>query len=122
MSLVFALAVGTLFGAGAYLLLRPNLFRVVVGVILISNSANVALIGSGAGRGEAPIEPTGGPTSDPLVQAMTLTAIVIGFAVAALLVVLVLRVYRAYETVDLDELSRAEVERDRSHEPEPLEP
>ena len=48
------------------------------------------------------------PIADPLVQAMTLTALVIGFAVTALLLALVFGVYRVRRSVDLDELSREE--------------
>jgi multicomponent Na+:H+ antiporter subunit C len=50
--------------------------------------------------------------SDPLSQAMALTAIVIGLAVTALLLVLVLRVVVAYRMQDLAELAEDEVERD----------
>lgn len=111
MTLIFALAVGVLFGAGAYLLLQPDLIRVVVGVVLISHAANVALLSAGRGRGAAPIAPFEGTVSDPLVQAMTVTAIVIGFATAALLFSIVYRVYRSHDTVDLDDLARAEAGR-----------
>lgn len=112
MSVVFAAAVGILFGTGAYLLLKADLFRVVVGVILIANAANLALLSSGRSRGSAPIEPVEGVASDPLVQAMTITAIVIGFATATLLFSIVYAVYRSRETIDLDELSSGEVDRE----------
>ena len=108
MNLVFAVAIGVLFGAGVLLLLKPDLFRVVVGLVLVSNAANLTLMASGLAVGQAPIQPTEGPepVSDPLVQAMTLTALVIGFAVTAVLLALSYGVYRARHSVDLDELSR----------------
>jgi multicomponent Na+:H+ antiporter subunit C len=108
MNLVFALAIGVLFGTGVYLLLKPDLFRVVVGLVLVSNAANLTLMGSSLTDGQAPILPADGdePVADPLVQAMTLTALVIGFAVTALLLGLAFSVYRARRSVDLDELSR----------------
>ncbi|HWI08483.1 MAG TPA: sodium:proton antiporter [Solirubrobacteraceae bacterium] len=108
MNLVFAVAIGVLFGSGVFLLLKPDLFRVVAGVVLVSNAANLTLMGSGLTRGEAPIlpAPADGRVADPLVQAMTLTALVIGFAVTALLLALCFGVYRARHSVDLDELSR----------------
>lgn len=114
MILVLALAVGVLFGAGAYLLLKPDLFRVIVGVVLVSHAANLALMGSGISRGRPPIYPlpTGEAISDPVVQALTLTAIVIGFAVTTLLLGLVVRVYRAHFSADLDEIARAEAQRE----------
>ena len=119
MRLVFAIAAASLFGTGAYLLLKPDLFRIVVGIVLIANAANLALVASGLGRGRAPIHPfEGNRVSDPLVQAMAITAIVIGFAVTALLLSLAYRVYVSTKTVDLDELSHAEARRERELERE----
>ena len=113
MRLVFALAASVLFGSGAYLLLHRDLVRVVLGVVLISQSAVLTLIASGLTRGDAPIYPlTEGRVSDPLSQAMALTAIVIGLAVTALLLVLVLRVVIAYRTDELDEVDEEETERE----------
>lgn len=108
MSLLFAMAIGVLFGSGAYLVLKSDLFRTVAGIVLISNAANLALMASGLQRGDAPIRPLGERTADPLVQAMTLTALVIGFSVTALLLAVALRVYQTHRSVDLDDLSRHE--------------
>ena len=110
MNLFLALVVAVLFGTGATLLLKPDLFRVVVGVVLIANAASLTLIASGLQRGQAPIQPfiEGEPVSDPLTQAMTLTALIIGFAVTALLLAMVHRVYTTHRSVDLDDLSRSE--------------
>ncbi len=110
MNLLFAAIIGILFGTGVFLLLKPDLLRVVVGLVLVSNAANLTVMASGVTRGEAPIQPTGAgaEVADPLVQAMTLTALVIGFAVTALLLALTYGVYRARHSVDLDELSRLE--------------
>jgi multicomponent Na+:H+ antiporter subunit C len=109
-TLLFSMTIAVLFGAGAWLLLKPDLFRVIGGLALVSNAAVLTLIASGLQRGQAPIGKVSGdePPSDPLVQAMALTAIVIGFAVTALLLALVLRVYRTHRSVDLDDLSRME--------------
>lgn len=113
MTLVFALAAATLFGIGAYLVLSRTLVRVVLGVVVISQSATLTVIAAGLTRGDAPIYPlSDGPVSDPLSQAMALTAIVIGMAVTALLLVLVLRVARAHRIPTLDELAEEEAERD----------
>jgi multicomponent Na+:H+ antiporter subunit C len=114
MNVVLSVAVGALFGSGAYLILKPDLFRVVVGMVLISNAAILALMSSGLTRGQAPITPVekGEKVADPLVQAMTLTAVVIGLAVTALLLGLAYRVYATHRTVDLDELARSEVRED----------
>lgn len=112
MNLLFAAVIGVLFGTGVFLLLKPDLFRVVVGLVLVSNAANLTLMGSGLSRGQAPIQPAEGsePVADPLVQAMTLTALVIGFAVTAVLLALSYGVYRSRRSVDLDELSQQEAE------------
>ena len=123
MNLLFALAVATLFGAGAYLLLSRDLVRVVLGVVVISQAAVLTLIASAIVRGDAPVYPlSDGPVSDPLSQAMALTAIVIGMAVTALLLVLVLRVTLAFRSRALDELAEEETERDdrleRRHAPD----
>ena len=113
MKLVFAMSAAALFGTGAYLLLNRDLVRVVLGVVLISQASVLTLIASGLSRGDAPIYPLPDDTlSDPLAQAMALTAIVIGLAVAALLLVLVLRVVRAYRTNELDEVAETEAEQE----------
>ncbi len=113
MTLAFALAAASVFGIGAYLLLDRDLVRVVLGVMVISQSAVLTLIASGVTRGSAPIYPLDDPpVSDPLSQAMALTAIVIGLAVVALLLVLVLRVVVSYRTQELTEVAEEEAERD----------
>jgi multicomponent Na+:H+ antiporter subunit C len=110
MNLFLALVVAILFGTGATQLLKHDLFRVVVGLMLISNAASLTVIASGLRRGQTPIYPlvSGEPVSDPLTQAMTLTALIIGFATTALLLAMVYRVYRTHRSVDLDDLSRSE--------------
>jgi multicomponent Na+:H+ antiporter subunit C len=119
MKLAFALAAGVLFGSGAYLLLNRDLVRLVFGVVLVSQAATLTLIASGLTRGEAPIHPLPeGEVSDPLSQAMALTAIVIGLAVIALLLVLVLRVTRAYRSEQLTDVGAEEAELDAQLERE----
>jgi multicomponent Na+:H+ antiporter subunit C len=111
-SLLLASVIGVLFGSGVYLMLKGDLFRVVAGLVLVSNAANLTLMASGLTRGQAPIAPlaAGEEVADPLVQAMTLTALVIGFAVTAVLLALSLGVYRSGRSVDLDDLSQQETE------------
>jgi len=112
-NLVFALAAAVIFGTGAYLLLNRDLVRLVLGIVLISQAAVLTLIASGLSRGAAPIYPLSKRTlSDPLSQAMALTAIVIGLAVTALLLVLVLRVVQEYESREIDEVAEEEADRD----------
>jgi multicomponent Na+:H+ antiporter subunit C len=109
MSLVFALAAAALFGIGAYLALQRDLVRVVLGVMIISQAAVLTLIAAGLTRGQAPIDPDPREAiTDPLSEAMALTAIVIGLAVTALLLTLVLRVVDLYRRRDLSEVADEE--------------
>jgi multicomponent Na+:H+ antiporter subunit C len=109
MTLVYALAAGALFGIGAYLVMRRDLLRVVLGVVVISQAATLTLMASALGFGAAPIYPLpGGTISDPLSQAMALTSVVIGLATTALLLVLVLRVVDVFRSQGLDEVAEEE--------------
>jgi multicomponent Na+:H+ antiporter subunit C len=105
-----ALVVAVVFASGTFLLLQRDLTRVVVGIILVSNSAVLFIISAGLTRGVAPILPLEGEgAADPLVQAMALTALIIGFGVAALLLAMVYRLYTTHGTVDLEEIAAAEM-------------
>ncbi|MGH7279018.1 MAG: sodium:proton antiporter [Candidatus Rokuibacteriota bacterium] len=110
MTLALALTCGMLFGAGAFLLLKRDLIRDVAGMILVSNSVNLFVMAAGISRGAAPIYPleSARSVSDPLVQALTLTALVISFGVSALLLSLVYGIYASHGTIDQDELRDAE--------------
>ena len=124
MILSAALAVSVVFASGTFLLLQRDLVRVVVGIVLISNSAVLFIISAGLTSGGAPIHPLegAGSVSDPLVQAMALTALVIGFGVAALLLAMVYRLYTAHRTVDTEEIADAEMREaealERAEDPE----
>ena len=119
MNLVFALAAATLFGAGAYLILQRDLVRLVLGVVVISQAAVLTLLAASLERGAPAVYPLpDGTVSDPLSQAMALTAIVIGMAVTALLLVLVLRVALAFRSEQLEEVADEEAARDAELERE----
>jgi multicomponent Na+:H+ antiporter subunit C len=106
-----AIVISVVFASGTFLLLQRDLARSVVGIVLVSNSATLFIISAGLTRGVAPIHPLpeGESVSDPLVQAMALTALIIGFAVAALLLAMVYRLYTSHHTVDLEEIAEAEL-------------
>ena len=112
MILAFALAAAVLFGSGAYLLLKRDLVRVVAGVVLISQAGLVTIIGASLTRGRAAIGVAAGAesVSDPLPQALALTALVIGLATVALLLALVHRVAVVFRTAERDELAAGEAE------------
>jgi multicomponent Na+:H+ antiporter subunit C len=119
MILAFALAVAVLFGSGAYLLLHRDLLRVVGGIALISQAAAVTLIAASLTRGQAPIAPDPSrPVSDPVPQALVLTALVIGLATLALLLALVHRVVVVFRTTRREALTAEETERARALAPE----
>ncbi len=124
MILYSALVFAAVFASGTFLLLQRDLTRVVVGIILVSNSAVLFIISAGLTRGVAPIHPPegAGPVSDPLVQAMALTALVIGFGVAALLLAMVYRLYVTHHTVDAEEIADYEMRQaealERADDPE----
>ncbi|MCB1260388.1 MAG: NADH-quinone oxidoreductase subunit K [Acidimicrobiales bacterium] len=88
-----AVAAAVLFATGTYLLLQRQLSRIILGLALLGHGSVVALLVAGGRTGDPPLvdgEPTG-TYSDPLVQAMALTAIVITFAVIVFLLALASR-------------------------------
>lgn len=128
MTFAISLAISVIFGAGAYLLLQRNLIRVVLGIILISNAANLFIVAAGVSRGQPPIYPftEGAAVSDPLVQAMVLTAIVISSSVATLLLTLSYRLYTSHQSIDVEDISAAETRAaealERDEDPEQVHP
>jgi multicomponent Na+:H+ antiporter subunit C len=110
MIILVSLVVGVMFAVAAYLMLKRDLIRVISGVILLGNAANLFIMSAGLRRGEAPVLPADGDMADSLVQAMTLTAIVISFGVAALMLSVVYRVYDSHHSMDLTRISSAETE------------
>ena len=83
--------IAVLFAVGSYLLMERSLTRVALGVGVIGNGVNVLIIASGSESGEAPIIGREGVLTDPLPQALVLTAIVIGFALLTFLMTLAWR-------------------------------
>ena len=94
--LVIAGAIGVLAGSGVWLLLRPRTFQVAIGIAMLSYAVNLFIFAMGRLHiGAAPIIEPGkvadaAAFADPLPQALVLTAIVIGFATTALLLVVLL--------------------------------
>ncbi len=95
--LLLASAIGVLTAAGVWLLLRARSFDVVLGLTLLSYAVNLFIFAMGRVRIDAaPIiragaAPTLANYADPLPQALVLTAIVIGFAMTALILAIALR-------------------------------
>lgn len=119
MILVLALGVGVLFGAGVTLMLSRDLLRMAAGAVLLSNGVNLLLVASGRSPLTVRLNGTAaGVSADPLVQALTLTAIVITFGIAAVLLGLVIRVCDTHGTIDLDAIAEAEREEEERYERE----
>jgi multicomponent K+:H+ antiporter subunit C len=91
MEALFAATLGLLTASGVYLLLRARTFAVVLGLTLLSYAVNLFLFSMGRLTGDVAVLGQGGNPADPLPQALVLTAIVIGFAMTAFVVVLALR-------------------------------
>ena len=96
MEIIVSLGIGVLTASGVWLVLRPRTFQVIVGLSLLSYAVNLFIFSMGRLRvGMAPvlgIDGTGSPAdfADPVPQALVLTAIVIGFATTALLLVVLI--------------------------------
>ena len=128
MILAISVTIAVVFASGAFLVLQRDLLRVVIGIVLVSNSSVLFIMAAGLTRGEAPIYPLGEGTSvsDPLVQAMALTALVIGSSTAALLLAIVYRLYVSHRSIDIRDVSEAEMREsealERVNEPEGEDP
>lgn len=102
-----AYIIGGLYAAAIYMMLRRSIVKLVIGLMILSNAANLLIFASaGLTRGAPPLVPEGldapiGVIADPLPQALVLTAIVISFGVLAFAVVLI---KQAYEVVGVDDL------------------
>lgn len=94
MEWLLAVFVGVLTGTGVYLMLRARTFDLVLGLTLLSYAVNLFIFAMGRiALGRPPIVVPGAPAdlaryADPLPQALVLTAIVISFAMTALLLVI----------------------------------
>lgn len=91
MELVLSLGIGVLAGSGIWLVLRPRTFQVIMGLSLIAYAVNLFIFGMGRiSLGAPPVIDGATHVTDPLPQALVLTAIVIGFATTALFLVVLL--------------------------------
>lgn len=107
MNTFFALATGIMFGLGVFQLLRRDMIKSAMGYYILFTAINLLLLAVGAFNGRvAPYvndaNQTGGQPSDPLVQALLLTAIVISFGTYALLLGFVAVSSRRFKTIDSD--------------------
>ena len=101
MLLETACLVGFLFACGTFLILRRSFVQILFGFVILGNAANLFLLIVMGRPGVAPFYGAADPSemSDPLPQALTLTAIVITFAVSAFLLALI---YRSWQLGQAD--------------------
>lgn len=96
MEIVLSVAIGILSASGVWLILRPRTFQFIMGLTLLSYAVNLFIFSMGSIRvGGAPVidqatEIDPSMYTDPVPQALVLTAIVIGFATTALFLVVLL--------------------------------
>lgn len=103
MELLYAITLGVLTSCGVYLMLRARTFPVVLGLTLLSYAVNLFLFAMGRlATGMPAILGEAREYADPLPQALVLTAIVIGFAMTAYVLVLALRAQGELESDHVD--------------------
>lgn len=96
-NITLLILVAALVAAGVYLLIERSIVRMLLGLILLSNGINILILTAGGAAGNPPIvgrvsEGAEGD-SDPLAQALILTAIVITLGIAAFILALAYRSY-----------------------------
>ena len=111
MELILSIVIGVLYTVGIYFLLRRSMIRIILGVLFLGNATNLLIFGaSGLTANAQPsflgttAEATKEGLSDPLPQALILTAIVISFGVVAFLLTLLRKTHEVTGENDLDKL------------------
>lgn len=123
MIVIHALAAAVVIACALQMLLSRNLMRILLGLALLATGANLMLfVTGGVGRRQPPLIPKGDTalpaSADPTIQALILTAIVIGFALTIVLAAIVLRGWRATQSLD----ARAFDAVDQPDDPDVIEP
>lgn len=105
MEILMAVVIGILFTAATYLMLSKSLLRIIIGTGLLSHGAHLLLLTMGGlKKGAAPLLGEHASSySDPLPQALILTAIVISFGVTSFFLVLA---YRSYQELGTDNMEK----------------
>jgi multicomponent Na+:H+ antiporter subunit C len=120
-----AVLVGVLGAVGVYLMLHRSITRIILGVAMLGNAINLLIVAVGGDAGTAPIVGQEGTPSDPVPQALVLTAIVIGFGVVSILLAIA---YRSWTIDGNDEVEddihdrRVAAEQDAPTQDDELEP
>lgn len=114
METALALTIGALVAAAAYLLLARDLPRALLGFVLLGTGVNLGILAAGRIGTMAPplvdprAEALAAGAANPLPQALILTAIVIGFGLAAFALVLVMRAHAEFGSASSEDMDEAE--------------
>ena len=113
MESLFTLSFGAMIAAASYLLMSRNLLRMLLGLLLLGNAANLCIFIAGRlNSSQPPLVPDGlltiAVSANPLPQALILTAIVISFALVVYTMVLFHHAHRSLGTMDTDAMRTAE--------------
>ena len=106
MEILMSIVIGIIFTVAVYLILSRRLLRVILGTLILSHGVHLLLLTmSGLQRGDSPLLKLDAESyTDPLPQALILTAIVISFGVTSFLLVLAYQTYKRHKTDDLEDL------------------
>ncbi|MGD2035099.1 MAG: NADH-quinone oxidoreductase subunit K [Bacteroidales bacterium] len=113
MDILLAILTGTLYAVGVYMILRRSILKFVIGIIFISNATNLLIFLSAGIAAGSPVfvdEKTKSDLiiTDPLPQALVLTAIVIGFGLVVFTLGLKYKFFSVTGTDDLDQLRKTD--------------
>ncbi|AQX53379.1 Na(+)/H(+) antiporter subunit C [Priestia flexa] len=106
MEILMSIVAGILFTVAVYLMLSRSLLRIIIGTGILSHGAHLLILTMGGLKGgTVPLLGENAPSyTDPLPQALILTAIVISFGVTSFFLVLAYRAYQELGTDDMDKL------------------
>jgi multicomponent Na+:H+ antiporter subunit C len=114
MNILIAILIGALFAAGIYCILRRSIMKLIIGIMLLSQAANLLVFTAGGLTAASPVfsDPqTGVPRAghaDPIPQALVLTAIVIGFGLVIFTIALLLKAHRAVGSDDINAFNQTD--------------
>ena len=110
---LYITVIGVMAAVAAYLLMSRNMLRMVLGLLLLSNAANLTIFVAGRLGSNVPPLITGDDitiavSANPLPQALILTAIVISFSLVVFTVVLLQKAYQRLRLVDTEKMRQSE--------------
>lgn len=116
MEILFVILIGVLYSTGIYLMLRRSMVKLLIGLLLLGNGANLLIFLLGdLTKGKPPVIPPDSNIfteiyADPIPQSLILTAIVISFGLQSFAIILLKKVYLATGSDNLDDLNTHDIE------------